>query len=492
MNSRWQAFLARGSLALVLGAAGGCSNERGADDGKGGDLAGTAGVAQPGSGGATIGGGAASSTQGGETVVLPGSSGSGGGAAFEECTGTVSAGKLAPLDIFIMLDSSGSMLDLADDGTEKWGSVQEALIAFLSDSGSSGLGVGIQYFPQSKGNAPDSCTSDAQCPGDTGPCFQSLCAGVPDPFLVACSADRDCEFVEGDFGPCLPFGVCENGGALCAPRGLRCARGPNDAVDPGQCVQVATSCLNATDCSVATYQTPAVPIAELPGARDALIASLEEHEPVGQTPTAPALRGALEQTRAWAREHPDHSVVAVLATDGMPTECAPTEIPAIAEYAAEALTELRPSISTFVIGVFGPNDQDAQQNLDELAQAGGTEQAFIVDTSRDVTAQFLSALDAIRTTRLACEFQIPAPEDGKDIDFNLVNVQFTNAGQTTPLYFVGHSMAECDDRGGWYYDSDPKDAAPTRIIMCPSTCATIEAARDSSVEVQLGCSIRIH
>ena len=499
MSRRRQFFtassLALGSLAWVLGGAG-CSGKKSpGEKADGGESAGTSATTTAGAGGDSLtgsGGLASSTSRGGETVVLPNaSSGTGGTAGFEECSGTVSDGKLAPLDMFIMLDSSGSMIEPAADGAEKWGSVQQALVSFLSDPGSDGLGVGIQYYPQKKPNAPDSCTRDSECPGDTGPCFQSLCAYVPAPYLVACSTNDDCRFTVddaiADLGPCVTLGTCEDDGLVCAPRGARCGNGP---AGPILCVQTATYCLNATNCAVSAYQTPAVPIAELPGAAEALIESIEGHEPVGQTPTGPALRGAIEQGRAWARAHPDHAVVAVLATDGMPTECTPTDIPEIAALASAALAG-RPSIHTFVIGVFGPQDVDAQQNLYDIAKAGGSEQAFIVDTSRDVTTQFLAALDAIRTTRLACEFQIPDPGEGQTLDYNLVNVQFTNAGKTTPLYFVGHSAASCDASGGWYYDSDPSVEAPSRIIMCPSTCQTIEAARESRVEIQLGCRIRI-
>ena len=53
-----------------------------------------------------------------------------------------------PLDIYIMLDSSGSMTStLADKKTTKWSAVSSALQSFLSDPSSAGLGVGLQYFP---------------------------------------------------------------------------------------------------------------------------------------------------------------------------------------------------------------------------------------------------------------------------------------------------------------------------------------------------------
>jgi hypothetical protein len=233
-----------------------------------------------------------------------------------------------------------------------------------------------------------------------------------------------------------------------------------------------------------------VAISQLPAARDTLVASIQAREPDGSTPTGPAIRGAIEQARAWAGSHPGHAVVAVLATDGLPTECTPVEIPGIANLAAAGV-QGRPSIPTFVIGVFGPTDGDAPGNLDAIASAGGSERAFIVDTSRDVTQQFLDALNQIRGSRLGCEFLIPEPGGGEALDYTQINVQFSSAAGTTPLFFVGNSAAACETSGGWYYDTDPAIAPPSRVIMCPTTCQTIAGTTDASVQIQLGCRMRV-
>jgi hypothetical protein len=45
--------------------------------------------------------------------------------------------------------------------------------------------------------------------------------------------------------------------------------------------------------------------------------------------------------------------------------------------------------------------------------------------------------------------------------------------------------AHCPATGdAWYYD-DP--AAPSRVLLCPATCATASADAGSHVEVVLGC-----
>jgi hypothetical protein len=227
---------------------------------------------------------------------------------------------------------------------------------------------------------------------------------------------------------------------------------------------------------------PAVPIATLPDAAPALVASIDAQMPNGQTPTGPALSGAIEQARTYAGEHPDHAVVAVLATDGLPTRCEPLEIADISGVASAAVAG-SPSVRTFVIGVFGPEDTGAPANLDAIAVGGGTDAAFIVDTSQNVSEQFLAALAEIRGTSLGCEFQIPAPTTGERLDYGLVNVDFTQGMTKTRLYKVS-GVTACGADGGWYYDDE---ATPTRIILCPASCVTAEGATDASVEIQLGC-----
>ncbi len=177
----------------------------------------------------------------------------------------------------------------------------------------------------------------------------------------------------------------------------------------------------------------------------------------------------------------------MLATDGFPTECAPTAIPSIAALATTAARGT-PSIATFVIGVFSPAEQlGAQSNLDALALAGTSGKAFLVNTSQDVTTGFLAALNAIRTTALTCEYGIPRP-DGGQLAYDAVNVRFTaGSGQTSTIGYAG-SAAACGPAGGWYYDADPfNGGAPTKIEICPATCTSFKADTKGKVDILFGC-----
>lgn len=411
----------------------------------------------------------------------------------EECAAQVSTAQAIPLDIFIMLDVSGSMLDSTATQATKWDAVKLALESFLTDDASAGIGVGLQYFPQLKPNTPTTCTSNAQCGSSAGPCFLKICYdSIPDG-LYQCDTVADCPQKPANaLRRCLPIAQCTNAPEYFCPNpGDACQRNPGEP-DFGTCQALTESfCMNATICDVAQYAAPAVAIASLPGAAAGLVASIDARMPVGDTPTGPALRGAIQQARAWATAHPDHRVVTVLATDGLPTQCTPDTIDAVAALARAGVSQT-PSINTFVIGVFGPKDVaiGAPENLDSIAQQGGTNQAFIVDTQKDVTAQFQAALDTIRGARLACEFQVPEPTTGGTLDYyGEVNVQFTTATEKKFVPFVDDAV-RCDpSAGGWYYDVK-RDAGmmPTKIIACPATCSEFQAAPNgSSVGVALGC-----
>jgi hypothetical protein len=232
-----------------------------------------------------------------------------------------------------------------------------------------------------------------------------------------------------------------------------------------------------------------VEVAALPGARAALLASLRARAVDGLTPTAGALNGAIAHAQTLARANPTHKVVVLLATDGFPDECTPDTVAGVAELTAAALAGT-PSISTFVIGVFTPDEQaDAQLNLDAMAAAGGTGKAFVINTNQDVTQQFQMALNAIRTTGLSCQYEIPPPTDGGTLDYFSVNVQFTSGtGQAVTIGNVANRAACSPTKGGWYYDVDPTTGGtPTTINVCDTSCTQLRGDAAGRVDILIGC-----
>jgi hypothetical protein len=243
-----------------------------------------------------------------------------------------------------------------------------------------------------------------------------------------------------------------------------------------------------SSCNVSDYATPEVEIGVLPGIEAAIMGSLGAHSPSTDTPTAPALQGAISHAQSWKAAHPSHSVVAVLATDGLPTACDPTDIPSIAAFASASFKGT-PSIPVYVIGVLADADlsKGADTNLNTISMAGNGNPAFIIKaSSTDVASAFAKALAAIRGTALACTYEVPT---GVGADYNKVNVVATLGGTSTTIPYVG-SAAKCDPTtGGWYYDVDPSAGKPTKIIMCDATCKELSASGSGGkIDIEVGCA----
>ncbi len=206
----------------------------------------------------------------------------------------------------------------------------------------------------------------------------------------------------------------------------------------------------------------------------------------GNTPTSAALQGGINQAKTFAGANPGHTVVLLLATDGLPTACTPQDIAGISAIAAAGKTGT-PSVKTFVIGVFTTAEKaTAQTNLDAIANAGGTNKAIVIDTATNVTTAFQAALDAIRGQALPCDYNVPTPEAGTP-DYDKVNVQLTDAGGKSVVANKANAGA-CDPAtGGWYYDKDPAQGqVPTKIEMCPATCDDLKT-NGGQIDIKIGC-----
>ncbi len=241
----------------------------------------------------------------------------------------------------------------------------------------------------------------------------------------------------------------------------------------------ALSLLNAS-CTPSDYATPVVEIAPLPGVASAITMSLSQHGPSTTTPTLGAEQGAIQHAQAWAKSHPGDVVAVILATDGDPDGCqlTPDPVTPVADAAMTGFTG-SPSIPTFVIGV-GTDTA----NLNQIAMGGGTGSAFIVDTSMNVNTQFLAALSKIRGTALGCQYKIPAPTGGQQVDFTKVNVQFTTSSGTKEVFPQVASKSACPASGdAWYYDNPQ---SPTQIDLCTTTCGAVSAG--GTVNILTGCA----
>jgi len=407
------------------------------------------------------------------------------------CAGEVHTAQLLPLDLLLLVDSSGSMMESAGAST-KWQMTHDALLAFVKDPQSAALGVGLQFFPFF--GPPKACKADADCnliiPHPNIWCHvNSACLGPG----VSLPAAVDCE-------PGVT--VCQ-AGATCAPLG-RCSMTGADCVSPGQpcpgamagdvCMTRPKTCQNTVavrdfSCAAADYRTIVVPIASLPGAQATLTAALDFKRPNGGTPMGPAVEGALAHLRAHLAANAGRQAALVLATDGLPDGCDDDSVPGVAA-TLQAARMGAPPISSYVIGVFNQTQlAKSQPALATLATAGGTGTPFVLVPGDDLSKRFLEALSQIRGKALACEFKIPQPAMGQ-LDYGKVNVRIEGAAGAEDLFYVG-GADRCDPtRGGWYYDVDPAAGTPTRILVCEATCKRLKEARDIKVDLRFGCKTR--
>lgn len=240
----------------------------------------------------------------------------------------------------------------------------------------------------------------------------------------------------------------------------------------------------ASNCAAA-YDAPKVPLTALTSSAP-FTQAISTTSPKGGTPTLPALKGAIAYAKSVAAQHQGEHAAVVLVTDGEPgfqingsfqPGCDNNDIAHVSAEAAAAFKG-SPSIPTYVIGV-GPS----LSNLNQIASAGGTKSAFMVsvaDPSKTSTV-FQQALDQIRGQIMSCDFALPPPPAGKQLDVQAVNVAFQAAGGAETI--LGYS-SDCASGQGWRYDNV---TAPTRVQLCPATCDAARKDAKAKLTLAFGC-----
>jgi hypothetical protein len=327
----------------------------------------------------------------------PGSGGPGGPLTPENACGIGNdRAMLAPVNMLVMFDRSGSMED--DD---KWPNATAALTAFLEHESAADMRVALRFFPHDE--PAEGCSED-EC--DAVACSQPLVEIAP----------------------------------------LTAAPAPMDAHE------------------------------------EALVSAIEDSAPGGEgqgTPIYAALDGALRWATDYKDAHPQDNTVVVFVTDGEPNGC-DEDFDNISELAADALAGS--GVLTYAIGLLG----SSEDQMDQLAEAGGTGQGIFIDESATAERELLDTLNTIRGENLACDFAFPEPRRASEpIDPNHVSVNFLypNGDPAVQLPEVAGADA-CGDASGWYYD---RPQEPSRIFLCPSACDTARATENAGLQILIGC-----
>lgn len=238
------------------------------------------------------------------------------------------------------------------------------------------------------------------------------------------------------------------------------------------------------------YSQPTVALTS--GADPLLSGAIDATKPSGGTPTLPALEGAIAYAKQVAADRPGDKTAVVLVSDGEPgffdatqnafvPGCANNDV-AHASAAAKAAFEGSPSIPTYVIGV-GPK-LDA---LTAIATAGGTSSAVMVDTAdpAKTTGQITTALGNIRRREVSCDFSIPPPPAGQELDPYAVNIVLQQPDGSEKV--LGYSKS-CESADGWKYDDA---SAPKRILLCNSACSDAKTSSLGKVSIAFGCKTHV-
>ncbi len=89
------------------------------------------------------------------------------------------------------------------------------------------------------------------------------------------------------------------------------------------------------------------------------------------------------------------------------------------------------------------------------------------------------AKGVIKSASIACEFSVPTPPQGKELDLNSITVEFTpQAG--TPTKFTQVANAAACAPGSFYIEAD-------KIKLCPGACTTVQGAPNAELQILALC-----
>lgn len=264
----------------------------------------------------------------------------------------------------------------------------------------------------------------------------------------------------------------------------------NDAgtVCGGYCLGWGTSCYTAT-CGSNGCATPQVDLGPLlaPQLADppptncassgdpqecSLVKVINANYPNGGTPISEALNGAVSRMSTYVNTNPLERAVVVLVTDGEPTWCE-TNQTTLANIAGNAYKNY--GIITYTVGLASAN-----QTLLTAIATQGHGQAFFL-SSNNTSADLVTALNTIRNNSVSCDLTL---DTTNGINVNDVTLNYTSSGTT---YALGRVLASgnCGTQNDkWYFDNN---STPTKITLCPDTCARVRGDLGAQLSVKIGC-----
>lgn len=234
-----------------------------------------------------------------------------------------------------------------------------------------------------------------------------------------------------------------------------------------------------TECVVANYTPPDVPLTDIPADGADLVADLGGQTVGGMSPWSSIVEGTLQSAVAQKGAEPEHEVVTVFIVDSNPNTCDPIVANVAAMAGAAFGSE---GVRTFGIA-FGGTDFNLVANVTEVASAGGTVQAYDL-TAAGATANLQVALNDVYLRGAPCGYELPDPPQGGPLEPATVELRYTPGGGAPQIVPRVGSEASCSNSPGWYFDHA---GSPERILLCPATCRAIKFDGAPLVEVVFHC-----
>lgn len=271
---------------------------------------------------------------------------------------------------------------------------------------------------------------------------------------------------------------------------------------PGQDTTESMQARDVTQCINTNALIPIAPLGDQNAPqRERVLASVEDAEPAGLTPTHNAYHYALQNGLRASNETGNRFML--LITDGAPT----LEWGCIGRSQYEAPTQpiideifdaRQEGIRTFIIGSPGSeeavNGGDARPWLSRAAALGGTARGGCtvdgpnychIDLSQE--ADFAVALNAALARILgqivSCSFELPPAPAGQTLNLSQVNVIYTPSSGADAELVGRNDDPSCTD--GWQMD------AQGRVTLCENTCNLVRSDPGGTVELLFGCDTQV-
>ncbi len=213
----------------------------------------------------------------------------------------------------------------------------------------------------------------------------------------------------------------------------------------------------------------------------ALVKAIRCASPNGWTPLLTALGGATSYMGDHAGTYPMERSVVVLVTDGYPEGAtnypADCRSPANTNFVTKAANAYASyGVVTYTVNVVG-GSATLMQNI---ATAGHGQYFYVSDAN--ASTELVNALNQIRANSVSCDLLLNSSMGINPYD---VTVSFTPTGGTLSNFTQVVTAADCGTNNDRYYYDD--NTNPTKITLCPATCARVRADVGAKIGLEIGC-----